>query len=79
MNRCTDHAVGRRAALVGLVLAQLPADLVGLDRELLDVVAFDLVEEPGIVVHRGLRLGHELPEDDREPPDQEQPEPGGRR
>ena len=73
------HAIGGRAALIRLVLAQLAADLVGLDRHFLDIVAVDLVEKPRIVVHRGLGLGHEQVEDDRETADQEQPQPGGGR
>ena len=44
----------------------------------LDVVAADLVAEPGVVADRDLGLGHELPEDQAEAADQEQPEPGGR-
>ena len=40
--------------------------------------SFDLVEEPGAVVDRDLVLGCELPEDEPEAEDQQEPEPGGR-
>ena len=71
------HAAGRRSGPIGPVLAKFSPSLVALDRELLDVVGLDLIEEPGTVIHRDLGPGHELPEDQRKPSDQEQPEPGG--
>ena len=49
MNLPDRHAVGRRAALVRLLLAQLAPDLGPLDRQALDVVVLDLVEEPGVI------------------------------
>ena len=75
MNRRTGTLLVDALLWYGLLLAQLAANLVALDRDVLDVVGFDLVEEPGVIVDRGLGLRHELPEDDREPADQKQPEP----
>ena len=46
---------------------------------LLILSVLDLVVEPGVVEDLDLVLGHELPEDQGEPAEQEQPEPGGRR
>ena len=77
MNLCTITLSVTTTDSIWLVLAQLAADLVALDRDVLDVVVLDLVHEPGIIVDRGLRLRHEVPEDRAESADQDQPEPGG--
>ena len=79
MNFVTGLLGLRRRVLVVLLLAQLAPNLVPLDRDALDIVGLDLLVEPRVVENLDLGLGHELPEDQGKPPEQEQPEPGGRR
>src|SRR5207253_17878 len=68
-----------RGGRIELLPAQLSPRLPSLDRQALDIALIHLVEEPGAIADLGLVLGRELPEDQREADDQQEPEPGGRR
>ena len=69
----------RRRILVVFLAAQLTPNLVALDRHALEIIGLDLFVEPWVVENLDLGLGDERPEDQGKTPEQEQPQPGGRR